>query len=127
MKEALAYLAIAVLMLFVLASLAKAETYQQGKVKIVFKNKCPDLVADDWSCLNRTQAAQTAETIEQVLEAVKNTKYKGRLTIHSIDPKRPSRGVWEFGAWKKGSKIAFAAMPGCPNAREELEQILRSK
>jgi hypothetical protein len=92
--------------------------------KIIFKNYCKDIdpVKPDWTCLNESQAAQTKETIEQIKLARKNTNYK-RGKIISVDPMRYSRGVWEYGAWYNKGKIYFAAMPGCPNARWELEQL----
>lgn len=123
MKEALAYLAVAVLMLFILAGFARAEQ----TVEIKYMNKCADInpVAPDWKCLNRTQAAQRPETRAQIIEAIRKAKFKKNLTIYSIDPIQPKKGEWEFGAWKRGKYVFFAAMPGCPNARVELTRLLR--
>jgi hypothetical protein len=116
-------------------SLAHAEA------KIVFLNKCPDLPAEAfipatnkaewdaktvlWACLNETQAAQSSETKEQVQLAIKNTKFKKNITIYSVDPRRPDRDTWEFGAWLRNGKVYFSAMPGCPNGRRVLEKLLR--
>lgn len=92
--------------------------------KIIFKNFCEDIdpVKPDWTCLDESGGAQTDETIAQVKLARKNTNYK-RGKIISVDPMRPSRHIWEYGAWYNKGKIYFSAMPGCPNARWELEQI----
>lgn len=123
MKEALAYLAIAVLMLFVLTSLARAEQ----TVTIEYLNKCADInpAAPDWKCLNRTQAAQRPETKAQVIEAIRKSRFKKNITIYSIDPLRPNKDEWVFGAWKRGKYVFFAAMPDCPNARVDLTRLLR--
>jgi len=125
MKEKTLYIFIAVLACAVMLGINQAKAEQV--LRINYMNKCADIdpAAPDWSCLNRTQAAQRPETRAQILEAIKKAKYKKNLTIYSIDPIRPRRGEWEFGAWKRGKYIFFAAMPGCPNARVELTRLLR--
>lgn len=115
-------------------------------VRIVYLNKCADIdpvalaaanaisdkrqsydaVSELWTCLNETQAAQHAETLQQVATAVKNTRFRKNITIYSIDPIYvPKEEAWYFGAWFYKRKYWFAAMPGCPNARRVLEKILR--
>jgi len=125
-------------MKILLALILLASTAQAAPFTVVFKNKCPDLIGEDYSCLNRSQAAQHGETISQIELALKNARYKKPITIYSIDPK--FKGKWKegvdivfqddleytFGAWLRNGKVYFAAMPGsCPNARKELERLLR--
>jgi len=125
MKEKTLYIFIAVLACAVMLGIGSAKAEQV--LRINYMNKCADIdpAAPDWKCLNRTQAAQRPETRAQILEAIKKAKYKKNLTIYSIDPIQPRRGEWQFGAWKRGKYIFFAAMPGCPNARVELTRLLR--
>ena len=98
-------------------------TTAQAEVKVIYQNKCN--VFSGWDCFNETQGATVQETLSQVLLAVKNTKYKKNLVVYSIDPKRPKANEWEYGAWFKRGRIYFSAMPGCPNARWDLERLLR--
>lgn len=101
-----------------------------GALIIIFQNTCPDIDVNkpDWTCVNYTQAAQSQETIRQIRLAKKHTGFKKPITIISIDPIRKGKGInkiWKYGAWQRGNKIYFAAMPGCRNARIELERIFR--
>jgi hypothetical protein len=125
MKTNLIYILTALLACAVMLGISSAKAEQV--LKINYMNKCADIdpAAPDWTCLNRTQAAQRPETREQIIEALKKAKYKKNITIYSIDPLRPRRGEWVFGAWKRGKYVFFAAMPGCPNARVELTRLLR--
>lgn len=113
---------------FVLGFVAYA---QAESPKLIFKNKCADIdpANPDWTCLNKTQAAQSVEATEQVLLAIKNTKFKKPITIILRDPKILHSAeygrYWQFGAWLVNGKIEFAAMPGCPNGRKLLERLLR--
>lgn len=117
-------------------------------VKLIFLNECPDVPPEGfikpttpeewlarrklWECHNRTQASQRQETFEKVWAASYNTKLKKPTTICSVDPKikyeNGEAAEWRFGAWKskrKGCDIDYADMPGCPNARRDLERLLR--
>jgi hypothetical protein len=104
--------------------------YAQAEPKIIYLNKCVD--ESTWDCLNLTQAAKRAETRQQVNQACRGKKCP---TIYSVDPRTSPKNCnpdlyvgdceWNFGAWKKNGRIEFAAMPGCPNARWELEKLLR--
>lgn len=91
----------------------------QAEPTIVYHNKCLD---SDLACLNITQAATKPETRRQVNQACRGKKCP---VIHSVDPWRPDRETWEFGAWRRKGKVYFSAMPGCPNARRDLESLLR--
>ena len=91
--------------------------------RVIFLNKCKDInpSAPDWTCLNKSQAAQSFEVKAQVNQACKR---KHCPTIYSIDPK-VSHGDYTFGAWRVNAKVYFAAMPGCPSGRKALERLLR--
>ena len=99
-------------------------TTAQAQVTVRFENKCPDF-SGDWACLNETQAAQKPEILSQVWRAVRHAKIKKPLVIYSVDPIRDSLGNYYFGAHIDNGKIYFRAMPGCPNARRDLERLLR--
>ena len=103
-----AFLMLLLLALTMMCVEAKAEP------TIVFLNKCVDIdyTNPDWTCLNLTQAAQKAETRAQVNRACRGRKCP---TIYSIDPKRPDKDTWLFGAWHKKGKVYFsyARMPQC--------------
>ena len=129
---------ITVSILTTLVLIYSAYVHAQVSVHVVFRNKCADIdpQAPEWICLNRTQASQRPEILRQIKLAIKNTHYTGNVTIVSIDPIMHGRwkdGVeidyqnvdYEFGAWLRGGKIYFSAMSSCPNARWELERILR--
>jgi len=125
MKHKTLYIIAAVLALLALFGISQAKAEQV--LRINYMNKCADIdpTNPDWSCLNRTQAAQRPETRAQIIEAMQKARYRKNLTIYSIDPIQPRRGEWQFGAWKRGKYIFFAAMPDCPNARVELTRLLR--
>lgn len=105
------------------SAIARAEPYT-----VTFQNKCEDIdpAKPDWTCLNLSQGCQRAETLAQVAKAIRNTKYKKHITIYSIDPKRRG-GDYLFGAWKVRGKVYFACMPGCVNAKRDLERLLRGQ
>jgi hypothetical protein len=111
MKEALAYLAIGVLMLFVLASLARAET-------ITIENKCSQWVygdPDGWPCYNRTQGASEAYRLsawEDLKKLAKRRGIKIPRKVVLIDPEDYGSYV-EFRSYKKGNTFYFAAMQPC--------------
>jgi len=123
----------AALLIFAALALAciASPCYAQRSLHVVFLNQCPDYT-DSWDCLNFTQASQRGETLQQVARACRGIKCP---TIYSVDPKRKGTNpdalygdmVYTFGAWKKHGKIYFANMPGCPNARWELEKLLRRR
>lgn len=143
MKEKTLYIIATVLALLALFGISQAKAEQV--LRINYMNKCADIdpvalataeamsdpkqryaeVTKLWKCLNGTQAAQRPETREQIIEAITKAKYKKDITIYSIDPLRPNKDAWVFGAWKRGKYIFFSAMPGCPNARVELTRLLR--
>ncbi len=102
---------------------AKAEQ----TVTIKYMNKCADIdpAAPDWTCLDKTQAAQRAETRQQIIEAIRRAKYRKNIKIYSVDPLKPRRGEWHYGAWKRGKYIFFAAMPDCDDAIRDLARLLR--
>ena len=122
-------------MVFLLCSQAWA-----NEPRIVFLNKCPDIdqaalsaaqaipdrkvsyqeVTKLWTCLNKTQAAQSVETTRQVYDACRGIRCP---TIYSIDPLIDREGSYNFGAWIRNNHVFFAAMPGCSNA----QKILRRK
>jgi hypothetical protein len=106
---------IIIAMVFLLCNQAWA-----NEPRIVFLNKCPDLVDNDWTCLNKTQAAQSVEITRQVYDACRGIKCP---TIYSIDPLIDREGGYNFGAWIRNKHVFFSAMPGCPNAMK----ILRRK
>lgn len=122
---AVCFVAICIVMAFAI----HAEAQATAPVTLVFLNECSDIdpVNPDWTCLNRTQAAQKKEIFEQVWAASYNTKTSKPVTIYSIDPIIDSRGGYNFGAWKINGKILYAAMPGCANARKKLERLLRQE
>lgn len=94
--------------------------YVHAEPTIVYLNKCTD--ESTWDCLNKTQAAKRAETRAQVNQACRSKKCP---VIFSVDPWRPDKDTWVFGARLIKGKLYFAAMPGCPNGRRNLEAILR--
>lgn len=102
-------------MLFIFGSSA----YAQPPL-VVFLNKCTD--ESTWDCLNKTQAAKRAETRAQVNQACRGKKCP---VIFSVDPWRPDKDTWVFGARLIKGKLYFSAMPGCPNGRRNLEALLR--
>lgn len=119
-----------------LATSAHAQVYatQLNNAVVVWQNKCADVTNGDWSCINSTQAAQTPETLKQIKTALKNTGYKKKITIYSIDPIMRGKYTgdfdndkvsYTFGAWVRRGKVYFAAMNECPNARWELERELK--
>ena len=114
----------------VLALVVSLLTYdaEAAPFTVVFKNHCGPVVNDDWTCTNKYQNASQEQVFKQVAKALKNVGYKKHITIYSIDPKRPDRDAWLYGAWIVKSKVYFAADPGgCPNARKQLERVLRGK
>lgn len=104
------------LALLLLSATAQAQS-------ITYRHSCQDF---DWPCVNQTQAASRAETRKQVRQAIRNTGYKGSVRIISVDPVRRGQ-VWTYGAYRKNGVLYFSAMAGCPNARWELEKLLRTK
>ena len=125
MKENLLYILTAALLCAVMLGISSAQAEQT--VTIEYMNKCADISPEslDWGCLNRTQAAQRPEIKEQVVEAIRKARFKKNITIYSIDPIRVRRGEWQYGAWKRGKFVFFAAMPDCPNAVRDLARLLR--
>lgn len=112
------------LALFVLCAVPSyAETLTFKHFKVTFHHKCADF---DWPCVNEVQAADTQETIDQIQTAIRHAKFRGFVTIISIDPRRNKKGnVWFYDVKRKGRKIYFSAMPGCTNTREMLEDLLK--
>lgn len=125
-----------ILLALLLTSSAHAQVYatQEGRLTVIYQNKCKDVVNNDYACINSTQASQTPETLKQIKAALKNTGYKKKITIYSIDPIMRGKYTgdfdndnvsYTFGAWVRKGKVYFAAMNECPNARWELERVLR--
>lgn len=123
MKEALAYLAVAVLMLFVLASLARADT------RVAIINKC-DGVADRLKCYYKTQGSSNEYRLEawqDLKEQAIKRGYKLPKKVFLIDPVKEGRGVWNYKTYLRGKHLYFAPMQPCRHVdrREGLKALAR--
>lgn len=109
-------------MKYLIALLLLTSTAQADAI-IVYHNKCLDA---DWTCRNKTQAADKTNIRVQVYLACSAMFCP---VIHSVDPWRPDENTWQFGARVKRGKILFAADPTCPHSRRQLRALVlrRSK
>lgn len=120
---------------------AQVSATQENNLTVIWKNKCPDLppeaflpVATEaewearhqlWLCHNQSQGAQTYETLRQIKLAIKNTGFKKKVTVYSIDP-YCTKDYCDYGAKVKKGKLYYAAdVNGCAPARRTLERELR--
>jgi len=120
---------------------AQVSATQENNLTVIWKNKCPDLPPEAflpatnlaewdaltvlWSCHNRSQGAQTSETLRQIKLAIKNTGFKKKITVYSIDP-YCTKDYCDYGAKVIKGKLYYAAdVNGCAPARRTLERKLR--
>lgn len=122
---------------------AEAQIYatQEGKLTVIWGNRCKDVPPEAffavtteaewearhqlWLCHNQSQGAQTYETLRQIKLAIKNTGFKKKITVYSVDP-YCTKDYCDYGAKIVKGKLYYAAdVNGCAPARRTLERELR--
>jgi hypothetical protein len=128
MKAKLLYIIVILAFLAFLIGIGQARAE-----RLVFKNKCGEVLLTDpvgFDCYNRSQGADNIERLSTWKALKKQAKRQGLklpLRVVLTDPKKIGRGIWDYKTYKQGKTLYFSVMSGCFNHNIEagLEALKR--